>query len=134
MALATEGEVKDLRRTVRKLEEEVAKLRTETPAREHVEEEERRQQQRRRVSEESSDVGSTAAARFSSQLLTSDQVISGASRPTIRSMCPSGTARYVLSRDRLRVKPGRTLAGGARSSLFPATTSSGRSIVSKRST
>jgi hypothetical protein len=29
MALATEGEVKDLRRTVRKLEEEVAKLRTE---------------------------------------------------------------------------------------------------------
>ena len=33
MALATEGEVKDLRRTVRKLEEEVAKLRAEgTPA------------------------------------------------------------------------------------------------------
>jgi hypothetical protein len=31
MALATEGEVKDLRRTVRKLEEEVAKLRTEAP-------------------------------------------------------------------------------------------------------
>jgi hypothetical protein len=30
MALATEGEVKDLRRTVRKLEEEVAKLRTES--------------------------------------------------------------------------------------------------------
>ncbi|HTB78520.1 MAG TPA: hypothetical protein VK762_34990 [Polyangiaceae bacterium] len=29
MALATEGEVKDLRRTVRKLEEEVAKLRAE---------------------------------------------------------------------------------------------------------
>jgi len=29
MALATEGEVKDLRRTVRKLEEEVAKLRSE---------------------------------------------------------------------------------------------------------
>src|SRR5580693_9754833 len=29
MALATEGEVKDLRRTVRKLEEELAKLRTE---------------------------------------------------------------------------------------------------------
>ena len=32
MALATEGEVKDLRRTVRKLEEEVAKLRTNAPA------------------------------------------------------------------------------------------------------
>jgi hypothetical protein len=31
MALATEGEVKDLRRTVRKLEEEVAKLRTSAP-------------------------------------------------------------------------------------------------------
>jgi polyhydroxyalkanoate synthesis regulator phasin len=31
MALATEGEVKDLRRTVRKLEEEVAKLRAEVP-------------------------------------------------------------------------------------------------------
>src|ERR1700744_6540329 len=30
MALATEGEVKDLRRTVRKLEEEVARLRTES--------------------------------------------------------------------------------------------------------
>jgi hypothetical protein len=29
MALATEGEVKDLRRTVRKLEEEVAKLKAE---------------------------------------------------------------------------------------------------------
>jgi cell division FtsZ-interacting protein ZapD len=31
MALATEGEVKDLRRTVRKLEEEVARMRTDTP-------------------------------------------------------------------------------------------------------
>ena len=30
MALATEGEVKDLRRTVRKLEEEVARMRTES--------------------------------------------------------------------------------------------------------
>jgi len=29
MALATEGEVKDLRRTVRKLEEDLAKLKTE---------------------------------------------------------------------------------------------------------
>src|ERR1035438_2581275 len=32
MALATEGEVKDLRRTVRKLEEEVARMRAERPA------------------------------------------------------------------------------------------------------
>jgi hypothetical protein len=32
MALATEGEVKDLRRTVRKLEEDVARLRTEGQA------------------------------------------------------------------------------------------------------
>jgi cell division FtsZ-interacting protein ZapD len=32
MALATEGEVKDLRRTVRKLEEEVARMRAESPA------------------------------------------------------------------------------------------------------
>jgi hypothetical protein len=32
MALATEGEVKDLRRTVRKLEEEVAKLRSDASA------------------------------------------------------------------------------------------------------
>ena len=31
MALATEGEVKDLRRTVRKLEEEMAKMRAEGP-------------------------------------------------------------------------------------------------------
>ena len=31
MALATEGEVKDLRRTVRKLEEDVARLRAEAP-------------------------------------------------------------------------------------------------------
>jgi cell division FtsZ-interacting protein ZapD len=30
MALATEGEVKDLRRTVRKLEEEVARMRSES--------------------------------------------------------------------------------------------------------
>ena len=30
MALATEGEVKDLKRTVRKLEEEIAKMRTES--------------------------------------------------------------------------------------------------------
>jgi cell division FtsZ-interacting protein ZapD len=32
MALATEGEVKDLRRTVRKLEEEVSRLKNEQPA------------------------------------------------------------------------------------------------------
>jgi hypothetical protein len=32
MALATEGEVKDLRRTVRKLEEEVARMRAESLA------------------------------------------------------------------------------------------------------
>jgi hypothetical protein len=32
MALATEGEVKDLRRTVRKLEEEVARMRAESPS------------------------------------------------------------------------------------------------------
>jgi cell division FtsZ-interacting protein ZapD len=32
MALATEGEVKDLRRTVRKLEEEVSRLKSEQPA------------------------------------------------------------------------------------------------------
>lgn len=31
MALATEGEVKDLRRTVRKLEEEIARMRAEAP-------------------------------------------------------------------------------------------------------
>ncbi len=31
MALATEGEVKDLRRTVRKLEEEVSRLKSEGP-------------------------------------------------------------------------------------------------------
>jgi hypothetical protein len=32
MALATEGEVKDLRRTVRKLEEEVSRLKSDQPA------------------------------------------------------------------------------------------------------
>lgn len=32
MALATEGEVKDLRRTVRKLEDEVARLKNDPPA------------------------------------------------------------------------------------------------------
>jgi hypothetical protein len=32
MALATEGEVKDLRRTVRKLEEEVSRLKSEQPS------------------------------------------------------------------------------------------------------
>jgi hypothetical protein len=34
MALATEGEVKDLRRTVRRLEEEMARLRAERGGRE----------------------------------------------------------------------------------------------------
>ncbi len=32
MALATEGEVKDLRRTVRRLEEEVSRLKADSPA------------------------------------------------------------------------------------------------------
>ena len=45
------------------------------------------------------------AARFSSHVVTSDQVRIGASRPTRRSMWPSGNARYVLSSERLFVNP-----------------------------